>query len=54
MRALAERLMQRDGQFDDLVIGEDVTDKSLKSTLEGRTVVALKRRGKQMWFVLDK
>lgn len=45
---------QRDGQFDDLVIGEDVTEKSLKATLEGRKIVELKRRGKQMWFVLDK
>lgn len=45
---------QRDGQFDELVIGEDVTPRSLKSSLEGRTIVDLKRRGKQMWFVLDK
>ncbi|CAN0526246.1 unnamed protein product, partial [Scytosiphon promiscuus] len=44
----------RDGQFDELVIGEDVTPVSLKSSLEGRTIVDLKRRGKQMWFVLDK
>lgn len=47
-------LGQRDGQFDELVIGEDVTPRSLKSSLEGRTIVDLKRRGKQMWFVLDK
>lgn len=47
-------LGQRDGQFDDLVIGEDVTEKSLKRTLEGRKIVELRRRGKQMWFVLDK
>lgn len=45
---------QRDGQFDELVIGEDVTPVSLRSSLEGRTIVDLKRRGKQMWFVLDK
>ncbi|CAN0078826.1 unnamed protein product, partial [Ectocarpus sp. 13 AM-2016] len=44
----------RDGQFDDIVIGEDVTAKSLKDTLEGRKIVELRRRGKQMWFVLDK
>lgn len=48
------REKQRDGQFDDIVIGEDVTAKSLKDTLEGRKIVELKRRGKQMWFVLDK
>lgn len=45
---------QRTGQFDDLVIGEGVTAKGLKKTLEGRKVVELRRRGKQMWFVLDK
>ncbi|CBJ48484.1 conserved unknown protein [Ectocarpus siliculosus] len=44
----------RDGQFDDIVIGEDMTAKSLKDTLEGRKIVELRRRGKQMWFVLDK
>ncbi|CAM9174791.1 unnamed protein product [Pylaiella littoralis] len=44
----------RDGQFDDIVIGEGVTAKGLKSSLEGRKIVELRRRGKQMWFVLDK
>lgn len=45
---------QRDGQFDDIVIGEDMSAKILKDTLEGRKIVELRRRGKQMWFVLDK
>lgn len=45
---------QRTGQFDDLVIGEGVTVGGLKKTLEGRKIVELRRRGKQMWFVLDK
>lgn len=45
---------QRDGKFDELVIGEDVTAERLTTAIEGRTIVALKRRGKQMWFVLDR
>ena len=45
---------QRTGQFDDLVIGEGVTAEGLKKALEGRKIVELRRRGKQMWFVLDK
>eukprot|EP00903_Cladosiphon_okamuranus_P009333 g8901.t1 len=44
----------RSGQFDDLVIGEGVTAECLKKTLEGRDIIELRRRGKQMWFVLDK
>ena len=45
---------QRDGQFDNLVIGEEMTAEKLTASLEGRKIVALKRRGKQMWFLLDK
>lgn len=44
---------QRDGQFDGIVIGEDVTVESLQQSLEGRQIVDLKRRGKQMWMVFD-
>lgn len=47
-------VVQRTGQFDDLVIGEGLTAEGLKDTLEGRKIVELRRRGKQMWFVLDR
>lgn len=44
---------QRDGKFDDIVIGEDVTVEKLRQALEGRKIEDIKRRGKQMWMVFD-
>ncbi|CAM9850552.1 unnamed protein product, partial [Discosporangium mesarthrocarpum] len=46
--------LQRHGLFDDIVIGEDITAESLKLALEHRTILAVRRRGKQLWFELDK
>jgi formamidopyrimidine-DNA glycosylase len=42
----------RDGLYDDKVIGEGVTVDVLASRLQKRWVVAVRRRGKQLWLEL--
>lgn len=42
----------RTGQFDDIVICEGVSAGELGAALVGRTLVAVRRKGKQLWFEL--
>lgn len=43
----------RDGKFDDKVVAEGVTEKGLVVALLGRSVLAARRRGKQLWLELS-
>ena len=40
----------RDGQFDDIVIGEGLDAAQLAAALVGRKLATVKRKGKQLWF----
>ena len=42
----------RDGQFDDIVVCEGVAEAELVEALSGRTLKAVRRKGKQLWFEL--
>ena len=42
----------RDGLYDDKVIAEGVTAAALTASLQKRWVVAVRRRGKQLWLEL--
>jgi len=42
----------RDGQFDDIVVCEGVAEAELVEALSGRTLTAVRRKGKQLWFEL--
>mmetsp|Transcript_132434 Transcript_132434/g.247685 ORF Transcript_132434/g.247685 Transcript_132434/m.247685 type:complete len:336 (-) Transcript_132434:45-1052(-) len=43
----------RNGKFDNKIIGESVTEGRLVSALQGRKVLAARRRGKQLWLELS-
>ena len=43
----------RDGAFDDIVLGEGISEEGLSAALIRRAVVAVRRRGKQLWLELD-
>lgn len=43
----------RNGKFDDKIIGEGVTETKLVAALQGRKVLAARRRGKQLWIELS-
>ena len=43
----------RDGQFDEIVIGESVTEAALTESLVGRELCSTHRKGKQMWLHLS-
>ncbi|KAJ1627564.1 Formamidopyrimidine-DNA glycosylase N-terminal domain-containing protein [Pavlovales sp. CCMP2436] len=40
----------REGLFDDKVIGEEMTAAGIEASLQGKWVIAARRRGKQMWL----
>jgi len=44
----------RDGMFDDIVVDENVSELSLNQALEGREIIEVGRRGKQLYFIHDK
>ena len=43
----------RNGQFDDIVVGEGATEDSITAAFGKRSVKALHRRGKQIWIELS-
>uniref|UniRef100_A0A7S0NUS3 Formamidopyrimidine-DNA glycosylase catalytic domain-containing protein n=1 Tax=Calcidiscus leptoporus TaxID=127549 RepID=A0A7S0NUS3_9EUKA len=43
----------RDGEFDDKIVGEGVTPPELAAALQDKWVLAVKRRGKQLWVELS-
>jgi len=43
----------RDGQFDDLIFSEDITENDVQAAFQGAKLISVGRKGKQMWFELD-
>jgi formamidopyrimidine-DNA glycosylase len=52
-RAAVGRLIARVAAVDDRIVFHGVTARRFGSTLRGRRIEAVRRRGKHLWFVLD-